>query len=163
MAQGRRSKTLDSLEGKLEVIIRREVQKVLRVLKREIAKREGEIANLKAEYGKGLELLRRQGRAGSAQRLRRARHARQINWKEVFSSLPAHFTLETLQHHPVAGKRSKPHLYAIISRWKKGKLLAPDSAGGYQKIGAQIKKKQVPRPKPAHTPKPAVRAEATGA
>jgi hypothetical protein len=163
MAQGRRSKTLDSLEGKLEVIIRREVQKVLRVLKREIVKREGELANLKAEYGQGLELLRRRDEAVSARRLRRSRRSPQTNWKQVFSSLPAHFTLETLQRHPVAGKRSKPHLYAILSRWKKGKLLTPDPAGGYRKVGAQLKKKPVPRPKAVHTPKPAVRAEAPGA
>ena len=154
---------LESLEGKLGVIIRREVQKVLRVLKREIAKREGELAALKAEYGKGLDLLRGREMAGSSRRLRRARRAEQADWKQVFSSLPAHFTLETLQRHPVAGKRSKPHLYAIISRWKKGKLLTPDPAGGYRKIGVQLKKKQVPRPKPAHAPKPAARAEAPGA
>ncbi|HSB78637.1 MAG TPA: hypothetical protein VLM91_07615 [Candidatus Methylomirabilis sp.] len=160
MAQRWRGKTLESLEGKLAVIIRREVQKVLGVLKREIAKREGELATLKAEYKKGLDLLRRRQKTGPA---RRRRRGRQANWKQVFSTLPTHFTLETLQRHPVAGKRSKPHLYAIISRWKKEKLLTPDPAGGYRKIGAQLKKKQVPRAKPVHAPKPAARAEAPGA
>jgi len=163
MAPRKRSKTLESLEGKLEVIIRREVQKVLRVLKREIAKREGELATLKAEFSKGLDLLRGREKGGPARRRRRARRGRQTNWKQVFSSLPAHFTLETLLRHPVAGKRSKPHLYAIISRWKKEKLLTADPAGGYRKPGVQVKKKQVPQAKPAHAPKPVGRAEASGA
>lgn len=160
MAQRWRGKTLEFLEGKLAAIIRREVQKVLGVLKREISKREGELATLKAEYKKGLDILRRRQKTGPA---RRRRRGRQANWKQVFSSLPTHFTLETLLRHPVAGKRSKPHLYAIISRWKKDKLLTPDPAGGYRKIGAQVKKKHVPRAKPAHAPKPATRAEAPGA
>jgi hypothetical protein len=163
MAQRRRSRPLESLEGKLEVIIRREVQKVLRVLKREITKREGELDTLKAEYGKGLDLLRGREKPGSARSRRRARRRGQTNWKQVFGSLPAHFTLEALLRHPVAGKRSKPHLYAIISRWKKAKLLTADPAGGYRKTGVQSKKKGVPQAKPAHAPKPAARAEASGA
>ena len=160
MPQSRRRKTLESLEGKLGAIIRREVQKILRVLKREIAKREGELAALKTEYGKGLDLLRGRGKAGPA---RRRRRGRQTSWKQVFGSLPAHFTLETLQRHPVAGKRPKPNLYAIISRWKKEKLLTADPAGGYRKVGAQLKKKQAPRGKPARAMKPAARDEASGA
>ena len=160
MAQRRRRKTLKSLEGKLGAIIQREVQKILRVLKREIAKRDGELTSLKAEYSKGLDLLRRQGKAGPA---RRRRRGRQTNWKQVFDRLPAHFTLETLQRHPVAGKRSRPHLYAILSRWKKEKLLSRDPSGGYRKIGGDSKKKATPRPKPAQAAKPATRPEPSGA
>ena len=159
MAQ-RRRKTLESLEGKLGIIIRREVQKILRVLKREIAKREGELASLKAEYTKGLDLLRGRGKGEPSLGRRRGRQA---DWKQVFVSLPAHFTLETLQRHPVAGKRSKPHLYAILSRWKKDKLLSRDPAGGYRKVGGDSKKKGAPRPKAAHAPKPATRPETSGA
>ena len=158
MAQ-RRRKTLESLEGKLGIIIRREVQKILRVLKREIAKREGELTSLKAEYKKGLDLLRGRGKGEPARR----RRGRQADWKQVFGSLPAHFTLETLQRHPVAGKRSKPHLYAILSRWKKEKLLSRDPSGGYRKIGGDSKKKATPRPKPAQAAKPATRPEPSGA
>lgn len=160
MAQRRRKKTLESLEGKLGIIIRREVQKILRVLNREIAKRESELTSLKAEYKKGLDLLRGRGKGEPA---RRRRRGQQTNWKQVFGSLPAHFTLKTLQRHPVAGKRSKPHLYAILSRWKKEKLLSRDPSGGYRKAGDQPKKKGASRPKPAQTAKPVTRPEASGA
>lgn len=162
MARTRRGKTLESLEGKLKAIVRREAQKLLGVLKREIAKREGELAALKVEYGKGLDLLRGRAKSPAAPARRRARRARPTDWKRVFSALPAHFTLDSLRRHPVAGKRPTSHLYAIISRWKKEKLLTPDPAGGYRKLGVRPKKKPAPRPKPAQAPKQAARPEASG-
>lgn len=162
MARTSRSRTLVSLEGKLGVI-RREVQKVLRGLKREIAKREGDLAALKEEYNKGAALLSGRAKPGPPPARRRTRRARQINWKQVFSSLPGRFTLKTLARHPVAGKRSKAHLYTIVSRWKKERKLETDPAGGYRKMGAQPKKKPRPRPKAARAPKPAPRPEAPSA
>lgn len=161
MARTRRSKTLGFLEGKLKAIVRREAQKLLGALKREIAKREGELAALKGEYGKGLDLLR--GRAKSpAAPARRRKRARPTDWKRVFSALPAHFTLDSLRRNPVAGKRPTSHLYAIISRWKKEKLLTPDPAGGYRKLGVRTKRKPAPRTKPAQASKQASRPEAAG-
>jgi hypothetical protein len=155
MAQRSRGKTLVDLEGKLGGI-RREVLKVLRSLKREIAKREEELAGLKAEYTKGEDLLRGRAKPGPARVRRRARRARQVNWKEVFNSLPARFTLKTLTRHPVAGRRPKAHLYAILSRWKKEGLLTRDPAGGYRKATAQPKpKRRTRRAKPAPARKPA--------
>jgi hypothetical protein len=164
MARASRSRTLASLEGKLGGI-RREVQQVLRGLKREIARREGEITALKAEHARGADLLRGRETPKPASPRRRARRARQINWRQVFSALPARFTLETLTRHPLAGKRSKAHLYTTVSRWKKEGMLTADPGGGYRKVGAQPKQKQkrAPRPKPARTPKPAPRAEAPSA
>jgi hypothetical protein len=169
MARRSRSKNLADLEGKLGVI-RREVLKVLRSLKREITKREEELAGLKAEYAKGEGLLRGRARPGPARVRRRAKRSRQINWKEVFRSLPARFTLKTLTRHSVAGRRPKAHLYAILSRWKKEGLLARDPAGGYRKVTAQPKPKRRPRrakPAPARTParaqKPAQRPEGQSA
>jgi hypothetical protein len=155
MARRSRGKTLADLEGKLGVI-RREVLNVLRSLKREITKREEELAGLKAEYAKGEDLLRGRAQPGAVRARRRARRSRQINWKEVFGSLPARFTLKTLTRHPVAGRRPKAHLYAILSRWKKERLLARDPAGGYRKAGARPKPKRRTRPaKPAPARKPA--------
>ncbi len=167
MARKSKSRTLASLEGKLG-LIQREVQKVLRGLKREIAKREGEISALKDEYAKGAALLRGEAKSRSAPSPRRPRRrARQINWKQVLSSLPARFTLKTLIDHPVAGKRPKPHLYTIISRWKKERMLTADPTGGYRKAGsnqkARPRRKKASRPKTARPPKPAPRPEATTA
>lgn len=163
MARPSKSRTLASLEGKLGVI-RREVQKVLRGLKREIAKREGDLAGLKEEHNRGAALLSGRAKPGPAPtKRRRVRRARQINWKQVFSSLPSRFTLKTLGQHPVAGKRSKAHLYAIVSRWKKEKKVETDPAGGYRKVGAQPKKKRTARPKAARAPKPAPRPEGPSA
>lgn len=161
----RRSRILASLEGKLGAVIRREVSKVLRRLKGQIGRRERELAALKAEFAKGMDLLRRRLTAGpAAARRRPRRRARQINWKKVFGSLPARFTLKTLAGHPVAGKRPKPHLYAILSRWKKEGVLAKDSAGGYRKVGAKPPRVQKPsRARPVRVQKPAARPETSGA
>lgn len=157
MARRSRSKTLADLEGKLG-IIRREVLKVLRSLKREIAKREEELTGLKAEYAKGEDLLRGRARPGPARVRRRTKRSRQINWKEVFRSLPARFTLKTLTRHSMAGRRPKAHLYAVLSRWKKERLLTRDPAGGYRKATAQPKPKRRPR-----RAKPAPQAEGQSA
>jgi len=155
MARRSRTKTLVDLEGKLGVI-RREVLKVLRALKREIAKREEDLASLKTEYTKGERLLRGQVKPGP-QRIRpRARRSRRIKWEQVLSSLPARFTLKTLTKHPVAGRRPKSHLYAIVSRWKKEGLLSRDPGGGYRKASAHPKpKRKAPQVKPAPAKKPA--------
>jgi len=156
MARPSRTKTLASLEGKLGTI-RQEVQQVLRGLKREIVRREAELAGLKAEYGRGAALLQGQGAGKAAVAAapvpRRAKRARPIDWKKVWSFLPDRFTLKTLAGHPQAGKRPKSHLYAIVSRWKKEKKLVPDPAGGYRKLSAKSAKPK-PRPKPARAPKP---------
>lgn len=159
MVRRSRSKTLADLEGKLGGI-RREVLKVLRGLKREIAKREEELGGLKTEYKKGEELLRGRVKPGPARVRRRARRSRQVNWKDVFNSLPARFTLKTLVRHPVAGRRPKAHLYAILSRWKKEGLLARDPGGGYRKATARPKpKRRARRAKPARVQKPAPQPE----
>jgi hypothetical protein len=161
----RRSRILASLEGKLGTVIRREVQKVLRRLRSQIDRREKELAALKAEYAKGAELLLKRLGGGAASSERRPRRrARQIDWKLVFRALPARFTLNSLVRHPVAGKRPKSHLYAILSRWKKEGLLAKDSSGGYRKMTApppQGRKHR--RPKPARVQKPAPRPDTAGA
>jgi hypothetical protein len=148
MARRSRSKTLADLEGKLGVI-RREVLKVLRALKREIAKRAEDLANLKAEYAKGEALLRGRAKPAPVQVRPRARRSRQVNWKKVFGSLPARFTLKTLARHPVAGRRPKAHLYAVLSRWKKEGVLAKDPGGGYRKAARPSPKRRARRAKPA--------------
>jgi hypothetical protein len=161
MARTSRTKTLTSLEGRLG-LIRREVQKVMRGLQREIARREGELAALKAEYGRGADLLRGGAKTKGAVAVGKRKRARQINWKGVFATLPPRFSLGTLGSHPVAGKRSKAHLYTIVSRWKKMGMLTPDPAGGYRKTGAQQrhKPKRSARPKAIRVPKPTPRPEA---
>ncbi|MBI4737288.1 MAG: hypothetical protein HY766_14730 [candidate division NC10 bacterium] len=161
----RRSRILASLEGKLGAVIRREVSKVLRRLKGQIGRRERELTALKAEFAKGMDLLRKRLTTGAAAARRRPRRrARQINWKKVFGSLPARFTLKTLAGHPVAGTRPKPHLYAVLSRWKKEGVLAKDSAGGYRKVGAKPpRKRKARRARPARVQKPAARPETPGA
>ncbi len=169
MARRSRSRTLADLEGKLGGI-RREVLKVLRSLKREIAKRQEELTGLKAEYAKGEDLLRGRAKPGTVPVRRRARRARHVNWKVVFRSLPARFTLKMLARHPVAGRRPKTHLYAILSRWKKEGVLARDPAGGYRKATLRPKPKRrprrakpVPARKPARVQKPAPPAEGQSA
>ncbi len=161
----RRSRILASLEGKLGAVIRREVQKVLRRLKNQIARREKELTALKAEFAKGAQLLQKRLRGGSAAPRRRPRRrARPIDWKLVFRSIPARFTLNTLVRHPVAGKRPKSHLYAILSRWKKEGLLAKDSSGGYRKTTPQPRQGRKPRrTKPARVQKPAPRPDTASA
>jgi hypothetical protein len=151
-------KTLGSLEGKLGTI-RHEVQQVLRGLKREIARREAELAGLKAQYARGAALLSGPAPRPAAPTRRRAKRAKAIDWKKVFGSLPARFTLAALADHPQAGKRPKSHLYAIVSRWKKEKKLATDPAGGYRKLDGKPRKSPAPRRKPAAAAKPTPASE----
>lgn len=169
MARPAKRTTLASLAGKMG-LIRREVQQVLRGLEREIARRGKELAELKAEYGRATALLRGRGAAAepaakssakptAARRPRR--RARSVNWERIFQGLPARFKLEALAKHPVAGKRPKSHLYAIVSRWKKAGKLQADPAGGYRKAGApaapkaarpkSAKPRRAARPRPAKT------------
>ena len=160
MARRSSVRILAALEGKLGGI-RREVLKVLRGLKREIARREADLAAVKAELARGMDILRGRAKARPAPARRRARRARRVNWKAVFALLPARFTLKTLARHPVAGKRSKAQLYAILSRWKKDRVLAKDSTGGYRKVTAKPKaKRRARRRKPLAAPKPAPRPAA---
>lgn len=150
-------KILVILEGKLGGV-RREVEKVLQGLKREIASREAALAALKADFARGLDLLRGRATPKAAPVVRRVRkRARAINWKVVFRSLPARFSVKTLTSHPVAGKRPKPHLYAVVARWKKEGLITTDKAGGYQKGAPRAARPKKTRPKaaPRPTPKPA--------
>jgi hypothetical protein len=144
MPRRRRATTSQSLGGKIQGF-RREVERVMESLRREIASRESELSELKAEYGRVIQALGgsaarapEQARPAVAARARRGtrRRARALNWKQVYASLPPRFTLETLTGHPKAGSRSKPHLYAIISRWKKEKKIAKDASGGYRKTDA---------------------------
>lgn len=157
-----RSKILVVLEGKLGTV-RREVEKVLQGIKREITAREAALAALKAEYGRGLDLLRGKAVPKAAPVVRRPKkRARAINWKAVFTALPARFGVKTLTAHPVAGRKSKAHLYAVVARWKKDGLIKTDGAGGYQKAGAKpapvkkARRKVAPKakPKPAARPAP---------
>lgn len=163
MAQRSSVRILSSLEGRLGGI-RREVLKVLRGLKREIARREADLAGVKAEFARGMDLLRGKGKARPAPARRRGKRARRrrVNWKAVFASLPARFNLKTLGRHPVAGKRSKPQLYAILSRWKKDGVLVKDSGGGYRKVTSKPKaKRRFRRSRPPAAPKPAQRPVAS--
>jgi hypothetical protein len=160
MARSSRITTLGSLEGKLGSI-RQEVQQLLQGLKREIAKREAELAALKAEYSRGAGLLQAGPKppAVPARRTRKARRARPIDWQKVLGTLPARFTLKELSAHPVAGKRPKSHLYSIVSRWKKDRKLAAAPGGGYRKLEPKpskpAAKPRKPRPKSAPAAKPA--------
>ena len=120
MARPSKGKTLESLEGRLGSI-RQEVHRILRDLKREIGKRETDLSALKTRYQRGLGLLQGKVKASAAPARPRAKRAPQIDWNRVFAALPARFTLDALIRHPKAGKRPKPHLYAIVSRWKKEK------------------------------------------
>jgi hypothetical protein len=142
-------------------VIRHEVQQVLRGLKREIAKREAELAGLKAQYARGAALLGGPAPRPAAPARRRAKRARALDWKKVFASLPTRFTLAALATHPQAGKRPKSHLYAIVSRWKKEKKLASDPAGGYRKLDGKPRKPPAPRRKPAAKPAPAPETSAS--
>ncbi len=156
MARPHQGRTLESLEGKLGTL-RHELRQVLRSLKREIAKREAELLLLRSRYQRGQALLQGKEQPGSQTATRKVKRASQIDWKRVFTSLPPRFTLDVLIHHPEAGRRPKSHLYAVISRWKKEKKLAPDRAGGYRKLGAP-QKAGTPRPKSTH-PRPAAQPE----
>ena len=152
------SKILGALEGKLNVV-RREVEKVLQGLRREITAREAALAALKADHARGLDLLRGKATPKSAPVVRRVKkRARAINWKAVFRSLPTRFSVKTLTSHAVAGKRPKPHLYAVVARWKKDGLIKTDKAGGYQKAGAKPARPKKARSKaairPAQKPSP---------
>jgi hypothetical protein len=103
MARRSSGRILAALEGKLGGI-RREVSKVLRGLKREIARRDSDLAAVKAEFTRGMDILRGRAKVRPAPARRRARRrprrARRVNWKAVFASLPARFTLKTLARHP---------------------------------------------------------------
>jgi len=122
---------------------------MLESLRREITMRESELSELKAQYDQARGIFGAQQRpsAPAAERApqRNRRRAKALDWKEVYRSLPPRFTLDTLAQHPSAGKRTKPHLYAIISRWKKERKIAKDASGGYRKVEAGAK--AVPRPK----------------
>jgi hypothetical protein len=155
MAQRGKRKTLAALAGKLGGI-RREVQEVMRGLKREVARHEKALAALKAEYGEAVDLLRGKPKiVAAAAKPAKRRRAPAVNWRKVYESLPASFRLDALTKHPLAVKRPKSHLYAIVSRWKKEGKLKPAAGGGYQKLGARPKPKKAPRVKAPAPPKPA--------
>jgi len=167
MARLSKSKTLAELEGKLGAV-RQDVLEFLRGLKREIAKREEEITALKAELAKGTELLSGRAAPVAASARSQVRRARQINWKDVFRSLPERFTLKALVQHPVAGRRPKGHLYAILSRWKKEGMLTKDSTGSYRKPKAEPTPKpkaktKAPRSKPSRAEKRPAASQAPSA
>lgn len=155
----------ESPGGRLGVL-RKEVQRVLEGLRREIATRESELAQLRSEYEGAAQLFgatppTAASAPARAARPRPARRAKALDWKQVYGSLPARFTLGDLERHPSAGKRSKAHLYAIVSRWKKEKKITKDAKGGYRKAGeaaAKAKPAAKPKPKPALKPSPSKNA-----
>jgi hypothetical protein len=157
-----KSKILVVLEGKLGMV-RREVEKVLQGLKREITTREAALGALKADYARGLDLLRGKvtPKAAAPAPKRTKKRARAINWKAVFNALPARFGVKTLTGHPVAGRKSKAHLYAVVARWKKDGMIKTDGKGGYQKAGAKpappkkARRKVTPKAAAKPAPKPA--------
>ncbi|MFB3816044.1 MAG: hypothetical protein ACE147_00150 [Candidatus Methylomirabilales bacterium] len=143
---------------------RQQFQAMLDSIRREIAARESELSELKAQYDRVAGVLGGGAQASrpasaAAPRRGRRRRAKALDWKQVYASLPARFDLDTLSRHPSAGKRSKPHLYAIISRWKKEKKIAKDAAGGYRKVEAGAKAKPGPRPKASKPPAKAAAAK----
>lgn len=161
MARPVKGRTLAALAGKLG-LIRREVLQVMQGLKQEIARREKGLAALRAEYGQAADLLSGKAKIAPAPaKPHKRRRARAVNWQRVYEGLPAAFSLGTLLKHPVAGKRPKPHLYAIVSRWKKEGKLKPAAGGGYQKIGGRPKPRRAPRARPSASPKAAQGGEAS--
>jgi hypothetical protein len=163
MAQPGRRKTLAALAGKLGGI-RQEVRQVMQGLKREIARHEKAVSALKAEYAQAADLLSGKAKiAATPARPAGRRRAPATNWLRIYESLPASFTLAALTKHPVAGKRPKAHLYAIVSRWKKEGKLKPAPGGGYQKPGARPKPKRAPRVKRPAPPKQAAGGESPAA
>jgi hypothetical protein len=160
------SRILALLEGKLGTV-RREVEKVLQGLKREIDAREAALAALKADYARGLDLLRGKAvpKAAPPVARRPKKRARAINWKAVFAALPVRFGVKTLTAHPVAGRKPKAHLYAVVARWKKEGMIKTDGAGGYHKAGAKparpkkARRKIAPKPATKPAPKPAAQPQ----
>jgi hypothetical protein len=97
-------------------------------LRQDIARREKELAYLKAEMARWQEVTN--GRI-VASRLQTAKRPR-VDWGALLRELPVRFT--TKEAAEKAGK-SLTHVYAAVSRWMKAKKIIKDKLG-YRKISA---------------------------
>jgi hypothetical protein len=102
--------------------LHRQVANTLAALEHEIARRETELADLKAALARWRQAANR--RVGLARR--RAPRRPRVDWTTLLQGLPARFTTKE-----VAAKTGKPlpQGYAGIWRWVKEKKVAKDKTG----------------------------------
>jgi hypothetical protein len=103
-----------------------QVANAVAALRQDIAQREKELGDLKAEMARWQEVANHQN---GVTKIRAAKSAR-IDWTALLQGLPARFTTQD-----VAAKTGKPlpHVYAGIWRWTKDKKITKDKTG-YRKL-----------------------------
>ena len=117
--------------------LQREARRALAALRKEIARRERELAALKAEATRWQSVLQGPARGGglgvTPPRLSPSQRPR-LDWSALLQELPTRFTIRA-----VAQKAGKPlgHVYVYMSRWMKDKKVRK-VAGGYQKVSQAV-------------------------
>ncbi len=111
--------------------LRRQATKALASLQGEIAKREKELEELKAEAARWESALGKETKkAAPSLRSRRPQAAKRLDWNAILKELPTTFTAKDL-----AQRAGKPvnRIYSPLSRWLKAKNVRRKK-DGYQKV-----------------------------
>jgi hypothetical protein len=131
--------------------MRRQAERVLAALGREIRKREGELQKLLAEanvwrHAIGGRLMpsrrgpsaprgRRRATVAKTAARRGARGASgRVNWAEVLAAVPEKFGVAEVMKHPGARAKGRAQVYPALSRWVDGKRIKKIGKGRYQKV-----------------------------
>jgi len=122
----------------LEAPIRREIER----LKKEIARKESEVASLNDELKRCERVHELLGGKEATGRARRAAgRTPPVNWDAILKALPKAFTLSDLAKTGRAGTKSKVYLRQIAVRWAKEGKTKRIERGKYEKVEQAVKRK----------------------
>ena len=114
------------------ITLKRQAASALTSLQQEIAQRERELTELKAEAARWQSMVRGHARVASTTAVSsptRARQRPRLDWNAILRQLPATFTAQEVV--ATAGKPIE-QIYTHVSRWKNAKKIRK-VANGYQK------------------------------
>ena len=123
----------------LKVSVKREIDR----LRKELDTATGRVAAIQEEIkrhelvhdmldGRKTGKRSRQVRSGAGA-LKRGPRGAMIDWKGVFATLPARFTLDSLLAHETANDKSRGYLGQVVSRWLKEGRIRRTGRGMYEK------------------------------
>lgn len=151
MQKGASARIVKAIEGKLEGMWE-QVRQARAALKREIDKKERELATLRRQHQRAGRLLQAPAKTGRRRGARVGRRAPRTRWQKILKSLPRSFTAETLASSRRLAKRPKAQLYAAITRWKKAGLVKTIGKGRYERVEKAAGAKKAVRRKPKAAP-----------
>lgn len=115
----------------LKVSVSRELNR----LKREIARKTSEIASLKGELKRHLQVFKFLGGGprGRGKSRGRGRKRTMVNWNAVLEGLPHAFSIDDLAKRKGAKTKSRLYLRQVLVRWTKQGKTKRTGRGKYQK------------------------------